>query len=70
MTAPTTPGSTGNATTTTKSGGRDNANDDDTDGLVVHSVGIPPDSAGTGTKVNGRHGMVPEQAAECALILS
>ncbi len=38
--------------------------------LVVHSVAIPPDSDGSGTKVTGRHGMVLEQAADCAIILS
>jgi hypothetical protein len=38
--------------------------------LVVHSVGIPPESDESGTKVTGRHGMVPEQAPECVIILS
>ncbi len=33
----------------------------------MHSVGILPDSNGSGTKVTGRHGMVPEQAPECAI---
>jgi hypothetical protein len=36
----------------------------------VHSVGILPDSNGSGTKVTSRNGMGTEQAPECAIILS
>jgi len=38
--------------------------------LVVHSVGIPPDTNGSGSKVTGQNGMGTEQATECAIILS
>ena len=38
--------------------------------LVVHSNGIPAESVGSGTKGTGRNGMVPEQAPECAIILT
>jgi len=36
---------------------------------VMHSFGIPPDSDGSRTKVTGRHRIVPEQAAECAITI-